>query len=289
VIGSPRTLATIAVAAAALASCSGGGSTTSAAPQAVPSSGGRAQATITIKYTQGTHHLATHSNRRSPRFVDPAGAYLNVSSLSSTNPSFQMHASIAIAPGTDGTQTITAPILSSPGATDTTLVDVIETSSTSQQLANGEAVLTSVQPGTSVTAPPITLYMTVQGIGITTDPLNGSDAIALSSDPTAPTPWPICSQTSWLFAFDATGAWTTQFQTAVGQGGIPTPQILTQVSDGAGGTSRLTSTQTNGIRLLLDTNGDGVTAHLQTYDIDPFDNNYTQSMWDAYVHFTDNC
>lgn len=287
-IGSPRTLATIAVAAVALASCSGGGATTNAAPKIVPSSGGRAQATITIKYTQGTHHLATHANLRSPRFVDPAGNLLIVTSFSSTNPSFRIDANFNVAPRADGTQSVTAPILSSPGATDSTFVGVIETDFSSFMLADGEAILASVQPGTSLTAPPITLYMSVQGIGITTDPLNGSDAIPLSSDPTVPTPWPICAPTSWLFAFDATGAWTTQFQTAVGQGGIPTPQILTQASDN-GGTSRLTSTQTNGIRLLLDGAGDGVTAHLQTYDINPLDNNYAQPTFDAYVDFVDNC
>jgi len=293
VIGPTRTIAVLATAAIALASCSGGGSTTNVAPHAAPSSGPKAQANVTIRFTKGLHHLKKSLRsvgRRTPQFVDPNGMTLVVSSSSSTNPSFSTSTTITVAPNTDGSQTVLAPIVSSPGPSDTTFINVIEYDCNMDQLAVGQASLTSVQAGTVVQAPAITLYMVVAGIAITTDPINGGDAIGLSTDPLNPTIWvPDTTNPSFLFAFDAVGNW--DFSVPVGQGGIPSAQIFTQSSDD-GGTSRLATLQNGGIVLIPDVSGDGVTAHLQTYDINPTDNNYAQSTFDAYVDygsFSDGC
>jgi len=270
VIGPTRTIAVLATAAIALASCSGGGSTASVAPHTTPSSGGRAQATITVKYTQGMHRLKSSATRRSPRFVDPYGSTVNVSSSSSTNPSFSTSTSIVVAPAADGSQTILAPIVSSPGPSDTTYIYVVEYDSSGDQLSTGQAYLSSVQPGTVVQAPPITLNMVVAGVAITTDTQVGGDLTPLSQNAASPTVWASCNilagRASYLIPYDAANEYLLDPPTYVGLGGIPQAQVTSQVADN-GGTSRISTDVNGGLHITFDPSGDGVNGTIQVFDI----------------------
>jgi hypothetical protein len=90
------------------------------------------------------------------------------------------------------------------------------------------------------------------------------------------------------FAFDANGSWSSQWTTPLGAGGIPTPQLVWQQSDnspnGFPGSSRLYQTQDGGYLGAFDGNYDGIWAHFQTFDIDPFDGNTTRVTADGWVH-----
>ena len=283
---------TLAAAALVLAACQGGGATapsfsTGTPAPGAPASNNRAQASITIHYAQNLHKLAAHAGRRSPRFVDPNGNVLQISSTTSVsgNSSFL---TVSVNPGADGSQTVNFPIVASPGAGNTTPINVIETGGEGgSTLATGQASLTNVMPGSLVQPPAITLYMNTAGIAITTDLLGASDATALSTTPTSPTPWSPCSLItsgpSYLYPFDPLLDLVLAQQN-VGTAGIPTPQLVSQTSDN-GGTSRIASDTFNGIHMIFDANNDGVVAHFSTYDINPFDNNPTAVTADGYVHF----
>ncbi|MBV9098916.1 MAG: hypothetical protein JO079_12760, partial [Frankiaceae bacterium] len=270
---------TLAAAALTLAACQGGGATappfsTGRPAPSAPSSNNRAQASITIHYAQNVHRLATHSGRRSPRFVDPNGNVLQISSTTSANGN-STFSIVTVNAGADGTQTVNFPIVASPGAGNTTFINVVETGGEGgSTLATGQASLTNVMPGTSVSAPPITLYMNTAGIAITTDLVAASDATALSANAASPTPWTPCtSSVSYVYPFDGLNNLVLAQQN-VGVGGIPTPQLVSQTSDN-GGTSRIATDTFNGIHVVFDAHGDGVVGHFQTFDINPADNNPT--------------
>ena len=269
------------VLAGGLAACSSSGSTPPSARGAVAAAG-RATGTLTIRYP-AVRHLKLHGALRAPRFVDPAGATLVFSDAPANAQPADPSATttIAVAPGTDGTQIATASLISGDS-----VLSVNEYDAGANQLATGTVFLSATAAGSSQ-AIAMTLYMIPVGIGITAHPDTGSDAVALSMNAASPTvfmPTLGCPGTSYPFAFDITGAWTTQFNTPLGQGGIPSPQIVSQASD-KGGTSRLVSVQGGGIKIVPDGSGNGVTAHLQTFDINPIDNNITQSTSDGYVDF----
>ncbi|HEY4440585.1 MAG TPA: hypothetical protein VGN14_09020 [Candidatus Elarobacter sp.] len=292
-----------AVAAAALvAACSGGGGgAVATTPNVVPpASGQRAAATITLKFTQGTHRLphyvARRGSIRKPRFVDPAGSGLIIDSVDLTAPGpspILMQSTFGLYPNLDGTQTINAaPIALPPSWNDFWFVGIIEQDSNNNVLSVGEWLPPQpIVPGTTVTPDPITLYMIPAGIGVWSDP-SYNDATPLP----AASPSPTASPQSFLivcypmrpFAFDANGSWSSQWTTPLGAGGIPTPQLVWQQSDnspnGFPGSSRLYQTQDGGYLGAFDGNYDGIWAHFQTFDIDPFDGNTTRVTADGWVH-----
>ena len=304
-IRSARTLASAAATALVLAACSGGGGTAQApavpAPTAAPTAGpaSRAQASITVHYTPSVHRLHTSSSKRSPRFVDPNGTQLQISSF--TTPSFVSLDALTfrVAPGPDGSQTVTAPITSSGDPGSLTYVKVVETDPDAGVLASGQGTLSGVMPGTLVTGPAITLYMRATGIIATTNVQTGGDAMLISYDPAAPTEL-FNSQSSSLNACSALGSggfallpidalfdYSSLFGRQVGAGGIPPIQVPDQKADN-GGTSRLATDSSGFFHVTFDASNNGVTAHLVVYDINPAVSPGT-ILTQGYVHLTNSC
>jgi hypothetical protein len=257
---SERAAALALALACGLSACSSGGGAAPAPPRATASPLNHATGTLTIRYPT-VQKLTSSGSSRSPRFVDPSGSNLTFddAATSSTDDAFT---TIAVSPGPGGTQTASVPLI----AGDSVLT-VREYDGLGHVLAAGVASLTGTPAGSTQTLT-VTLNMAVVGIAVTTDPVAGSDILALSQDSTNPTLWIGCNALngpSYLLPFDAANSYLLPFATGVGVGGIPQPKITSQAADN-NGTTRLFTDTAGGLRVTFDAQFNGVTGVVQIVD-----------------------
>lgn len=259
-----RTARALALATSALvAACSGGGGTSGVpAPSTTAAPQHSASGTLTIRYPSNLLRITPSGATRAPRFVDPTvGATLLLDDKPLPASGFVADAAttVTVAPGTDGTQTAQVSLLSGDS------VLTVTESYGGAQLAVGSVTMYGVAPGSTV---PVTATMTMipKGIAVTSDPVRGSDAAALSQNPATPTPVSSCRFASgpwYLVPYDATNS--TAFGKSLGVDGIPPVVIGSQRSDN-GGTTRLATDITGAVHVLFDGANDGVNATLYVYD-----------------------
>lgn len=253
------------------AGCGGGsGGSNSAPAQAVPAaaprrtSGPATNATLSIRYPSGFHQLklaatgrkAEGGAARTPAFVNPTSGdliHIYVSGREIGGSPF------AVAATADGTQTATVPVYASEaGAT----IAVTETDATNvTTLASGTGLVPALSAGSSP-ALTVSMVMVATNMGLTTDPTNGSDAVAL--------PAQFCASTSTVYPFAADGAGGFVIPAAVGAGAasgtdadgnpivlIPTPSLTSQ-SSANGGSSHVAQGLVGGYRVFFDSNFDPI-------------------------------
>jgi hypothetical protein len=267
-----------------LSACSGGGGHASPlAPMPAPSgtvaAAASARGTVTIKFAT-VHKLSASARRRlhasaasmrarsqakrKPQFVDPYGDYFEIFDESYAGAAYSANTSMTadVAPGYDGTQTLTASLI-----TGDSYFQVLEYDDNDVEIAYGAIGLSGTSAGSNV---PISLTLAMQpvGIAITSDIQYGEDATALSTDPNNPTSWgntcPQSYEASYLLAYDDADSYELG-STLVGSGGIPVPSIVSQSSEN-GGTSRISSTIGGGLYILPDDANDPINAHMQILD-----------------------
>jgi hypothetical protein len=257
---SERAAALALALACGLSACSSGGGAAPAAPRATTAPLGHATGTLTIRYPT-VQKLTVSGSSRSPRFVDPSGSNLTFDDAA-TGSSDDAFTTIPVAPGAGGAQTASVPLI----AGDSVLT-VHEFDGLGHVLAFGVASLTGTPAG-STQALTVTLNMAVVGIAVTTDPVAGFDILALSQDSANPTLWTGCNALngpSYLLPYDAANSYLLPFTTAVGVGGVPHPQLSSQIADN-NGTTRLYTDTAGGLRVAFDAQLNGVTGVLQIVD-----------------------
>jgi predicted small lipoprotein YifL len=190
----------------ALSACGGGGST-SVAPTtnaAQPAGGSNATASVTLKFPAHFAHAkagktTSATKRRAPAYINPTSTYSLVVKLqniavqdpSTGHPYFSVGAA-----NPDGSSNITVPISSGSYNDGALIIQEYDdsTGSTGDLLAQGSNQPYSdpnngnnidggftVAPGGTLSIP-VTMNMNNQYIILTTDPIAGSDAIAITSN-----------------------------------------------------------------------------------------------------------
>ncbi|MCU1347223.1 MAG: hypothetical protein JWO56_253, partial [Acidobacteria bacterium] len=231
---SERTAALALALTCGLSACSSGGAAP-APPRATTAPFGHATGTLTIRYPK-VQTLKASGSTRSPRFVDPSGSSITFDDAAA---SADASTTIPVAPGPDGSQTASIPLV----AGDSVLT-VREHDGLGNTLASGVAVLSGTPAGSTQTLT-VTLDMVVIGIAATTDPRFAVDITALSQNSANPTTWSGCNAVSgptYLIPFDAANSYLLGLSTAVGLGGIPQARITSQVADNNGTTRLFTDT-----------------------------------------------
>jgi hypothetical protein len=273
-----RTAALSLALACGSSACSSGGGAAPAPPLATTSPLGHATGTLTILYPS-VSTLKAGGSLRSPRFVDPNGAFLTFDDTAACcGPAADILTKIAVAPGPGGTQTATIPLI----AGDSYLV-VHEYDAGSNLLAQGVAFLAATPAG-STQALTVTLNMVVVGVAVTTSLVNPTNMTALSQNSASPTPWSNCSAVngpSYLIPYDAASSYLLSSTTGVGLGGIPQAQITSQVADN-NGTTRLFTDAAGRLRAAWDAGNNGVTAVVQVFDSS---NNVQTTAYIRYTYF----
>jgi hypothetical protein len=246
-----------------LAGCGGGGGASPGIPH-LPGSATQAKTdatgTLTVKYPAGFYVVRGSSKSRNPAYVNPTvGDYLHVfvdNNEIGTSP-------IAVNPTPDGTQVLTVPFFSA----NSNVVFVTENDAPSggNVLAQGTSGSNSVTVG-GTPAVTLTLNMNATRVGLTTDPVAGSDAIVLSqsgnpSPLCLPDPnigFPFAPFTANVFPFGADPSLGFVIPgTASGFGGIAIPTLTFQSS---AGTSKITQQQLS-LVAVVDGATDPITAN----------------------------
>lgn len=236
-----------------LASCGGGTSNTyTAGVHASVTTQANATGTLTVKYPTGFAVVkrGLSSKQRHAAYVNPsAGNVLNVY----VDNQLVGGASIPVVQTTDSTQTVTVPFVSA----NSNVVTVYEYDSSANILAYGVSGSNAIAAG-GTAAVTVTLAMNASRMGVTTDPVAGTDALLI--DTTAGLPTPFCMAGSgqvYSFAADLSAGYVLP-GVAVGSGGIPSQAIY---SESTPGTSRFGAQQL-GFHMTFDGGNDPLTASL---------------------------
>jgi hypothetical protein len=235
-------LATAAALSLTLAACGGGGGASSSSKSVLPVATSTApartpdaKATLTLKFPAHTARVrvagATAAMKRSPAYINPNGASLVVTAfgqtlLDSTNGN-AIYFSLGTQDPTTGISTVNIPLLSGNYNTGDLTITEYDGNGGGDVLAYGyNASYTdgngnfnngtfTLAPGGSA-SPVLTMVMNAAGIALTSDPVAGSDAIALAANaPGANT----CGSnfhngvTLYAFAIDASGTMVLPGQT----------------------------------------------------------------------------
>lgn len=236
---------------AVLTACGGGGSgsnpvvttpaTTGSSGAASAASSGAATAKLTLRFPShvAKAKITTAAQKRKPGYINPNGGSLVITIGGNTvldpvlqNPYF----SLGTQDLSTGTSTITVPL--TPGFYPTGNLLVTEYDGNSgccTPLAYGyNAAYTDIngnyQDGSfslgsgGTAAPVVTMAMNTTGIAFTSDPVNGSDAVVLSTNGGAPTNFNGCWNSGTVFyAFptDANGTFVLPSSSAGYTGGDP--------------------------------------------------------------------
>jgi hypothetical protein len=311
VIASVRSLRLALAAGCALtfAACSGGGGSTplpkptvSSAPQNVA----KASGTLTIKFSHIKAHLSASArkagatNKRAPRFVDPNGSFLEVSSYATdttaslgivnypTGVTFVQLQGATL--NADGSLTVTVPIISSPnGQTNVYIYEVADGSpgspptypssapSYNDVISYGEGVIPAVAPGSSNVAVPVTLQLAPIALGVSWSPtVNDDGAVPLATTSDGAPSFNIDqyygsgTDDPYAYAFvvgadleDNIDSCYFYPPNTTGAGGMPQINLISQ-SSANGGTSRIGQTTNGAYVYYTDGPYDGVQAEFQT-------------------------
>jgi streptogramin lyase len=204
-----------------LAGCGGGGSGVAVTAPPVSTdaaAAGGGNVTLTIVYPANFHQIgsASHASAsRSAAYVNPSAAnYLHVYYVSGSQIEATPPGGVAVNPSI-GTNAQTLSVNIPAGSYSQILAT--ETNGSGTILASGASSISAIKAGYS-TALSITMSMNAQSIVLTTDPVNASDGVLLSSSSGAPTAF--CAKTSttgsvYAFPADPSGGFITP-GTAVG-------------------------------------------------------------------------
>ena len=242
----------------ALSACGGAGNTASSLPlPAAKGSVGAPDATakLVIHYP-AVHHI--NSGARAPKFVDPNGTQLQILEYSYAFSQFTPYEYVNVAPGSDGTQTVTFPIVSS---TSSTFIQITELGTAPALLSQGSGYFGSVAPGRTLTGT-LTLNMNVYDLAVTTDPSTFSPSSTFGTLPTnsASVPkWAASCTTTVSYIYPVDALLNAAITAPVGIGGIPPVTLVSQTPDN-GGSTVLTTKPGGGYQPVFDTLSHGVTA-----------------------------
>ncbi|MGD1065844.1 MAG: hypothetical protein ABR975_03430 [Vulcanimicrobiaceae bacterium] len=304
------TLAAISV--SALAACSGGATTPTptpatpkTAPSTTPQTVAKASGTLTIKFSHIKSHLTAATKKggaakRSPKFVDPNGTFLEISSFDASGtgnslgvynfPTGVTFVQIPNNAAANGTMTVTVPIVASSSQTNVYVYEVNDGTtgspptyptsapSYSDVLSFGEGSTSGSAPaGSSGNAITVTLQLAPAALGAAPDPTTGEDGSILSSTPGEPTSYGLAQNGDYADAYivgadldEDVDSCYFAIPGSSGYGGMPLITLVSQSSDG-GGTSSIGQSQNGAWIYYPDPWYDSVYAEFQT-SVGPFPN-----------------
>jgi hypothetical protein len=228
-----------------LAGCGQGSGTVAPLSGSGSSSSATANATLTIVFPTNFRHLGapgTASAHRTPAYVNPSsGNTISVYGVPTTGSIFTLTNTVAVnaaAGATSQTIAIQLPAIS--------YIEVVvqEKNATGTVLAQGSTPSPNIMAGGTI-ALSVTMDMVAAGIAMTTDPVNGADAVLLSNSSGSPTP--ICAKNAgqvYTYPVDASQGYlisTTSSGGTVDQGGHPAVPVPTLVSQTASDSSVLSA------------------------------------------------
>jgi hypothetical protein len=311
VIASVRSLSLALAVGCALtfAACSGGGGSAPAPKPYVPftpQNVAKASGTLTIKFSHIKAHLTASAkksggaNKRAPRFIDPYGTFLEISSYATdttaslgifnypTGVTFVQLQNQTTNP--DGSFTVTVPIISSPnGQTNVYIYEVADGTpgspptypssppSYNDVISYGEGVIPAVTAGSTNVALPVTLQLAPIALGLSYTPtVNEGEAMPLSSTADGAGTFVIdqyygpSTEDPYAYAFVVGADLEENIDlcyfyppNTTGSGGMPQINLVSQSPDN-GGQSRIGTAQNGAWVYYPDDSENGVSAEFQT-------------------------
>jgi hypothetical protein len=303
-------IALAAFSACVLAACSGGATTPAPAtpktsPSTTPQTVAKASGTLTIKFSHIKSHLTAATKKggavkRSPKFVDPNGTFLEISSVDTSGTGYSLGVNnfptgvtfvqIPNNAAANGTMTVTVPIVASSSQTNVYVYEVNDGTTGSPPtyptsapsygdvLSFGEGSTSGSAPaGSSNNAISVTLQLAPAALGAASDPGIDDNGSILSTNPDSPTSYGLAQNGDYSDAYivgadldEDVDSCYFAIPGSSGYGGMPPITLVSQSSDG-GGTSSIGQSQNGAWLYYPDNSYDSVYAEFQT-SVGPFPN-----------------